>query len=250
MRQADALRAQLERDGLRLPVYVGMRNWHPYLRDTLADMQRDGVRRALGVILAAQQSDAGWERYQRDVAEARAALNGAAPAVGFADGWHAHPLFIEAVADQARGALASMPPEPTRRHAPDLHRAQHPDRDGGRLAVRSAVARRCGAGGRALSAMHRTRSPTRAAAATRPSRGSSLTSCRSVRQLAARGARDLLVVPLGFVCDHVEVLYDLDVEAKQVAEAAGIGFVRAPAVNDHPSFIRMLAELVGAHVRR
>ena len=62
-------------------------------------MQRDGVRRALGVILAAQQSDASWERYQRDVAGARAELGDGAPQVDFAAGWHAHPLFIEAVAD-------------------------------------------------------------------------------------------------------------------------------------------------------
>jgi ferrochelatase len=79
-RQADALIAQLGRDGVRLPVYVGMRNWHPLLRETLAAMQRDRVRNALGIILAAQRSDAGWDRYQRDVADARAALNGAAPA--------------------------------------------------------------------------------------------------------------------------------------------------------------------------
>src|SRR5215470_20433165 len=108
-RQADALRGRLERDGLRLPVYVGMRNWHPYLRDTLADMQRDGVRRALGVILAAQQSDAGWDRYQRDVAAAREELRGESPEVEFASGWHAHPLFIEAVAAQATDALAALP---------------------------------------------------------------------------------------------------------------------------------------------
>jgi ferrochelatase len=72
----------------------------------------------------------------------------------------------------------------------------------------------------------------------------------AVREQAARGARELLVVPLGFVCDHVEVLYDLDVEARRVADAAGVGFTRAPTVNDHPSFIRMLAALIAAHARQ
>ena len=71
-----------------------------------------------------------------------------------------------------------------------------------------------------------------------------------IRAQAARGVRDLVVMPLGFVCDHVEVLYDLDIEAKQIADALGIGFTRAPAVNDHPSFIRMLAAVIGAHARR
>jgi protoporphyrin/coproporphyrin ferrochelatase len=65
-----------------------------------------------------------------------------------------------------------------------------------------------------------------------------------IRALAREGARDLVVVPVGFVCDHVEVLYDLDVEARQVAAAAGVGFHRAPAANDHPDFIAMLADLV------
>ncbi|MGH7785911.1 MAG: ferrochelatase, partial [Candidatus Binatia bacterium] len=70
-----------------------------------------------------------------------------------------------------------------------------------------------------------------------------------VREEAARGRRDLLVVPLGFVCDHVEVLYDLDIEAKQIADASGIGFVRAETVNDHPSFVRMMAQVIAERVR-
>jgi len=248
-RQADALRGRLERDGLRLPVYVGMRNWHPYLRDTLADMQRDGVRRALGVILAAQQSDAGWDRYQRDVADARATLNGAAPPVDFIEGWHAHPLFIEAVADRARGALAAVSPArragarliftahsiPTAMAAGSPYEAQL--REGAAL-----VARALGYSSYTLAYQSRSGNPRE------PWLEPDILT--TVRELAAGGARDLLVVPLGFVCDHVEVLYDLDVEAKQVAEAAGVDFIRAPAVNDHPSFVRMLAELVGTHVGR
>src|SRR5262245_12187822 len=109
LRQADALRALLGREGPRLPVYVGMRNWHPYLRDTLAGMQRDVRRRCRWLILAAQQNDAGWGRYQRDVAAARAELTEAAPAVEFAPGWHDHPLFIDAVSARAADALASIP---------------------------------------------------------------------------------------------------------------------------------------------
>ncbi|MGH7788031.1 MAG: ferrochelatase, partial [Candidatus Binatia bacterium] len=109
LRQAAALRPALADAGLPLPVFVGMRNWHPYLAETLAEMQRAGVRRAVGFILAAQQNEAGWDRYQRDVADARAALGEAAPAVDFTPGWHAHPLFIEAVAARAATALATLP---------------------------------------------------------------------------------------------------------------------------------------------
>jgi ferrochelatase len=71
-----------------------------------------------------------------------------------------------------------------------------------------------------------------------------------IREEAAAGTRDLLVVPIGFVCDHVEVLYDLDIEARRIADAEGVNFVRAQGVNDHPSFIRMLAAIVAAQVGR
>jgi ferrochelatase len=248
-RQGDGLRAELARHGAALPVYVGMRNWTPYLRETLDAMQRDGIRRALGVILAAQQSEASWGRYQRDVADARAALGGNAPEVDFAAEWHAHPLFIAAVSEQARTALASIPADrrpdvsliftahsiPTAMAATSPYEAQL--REGAGL-----VAKRLGIAAHTLAYQSRSGSPRE------PWLEPDILT--TIRALAVRGARHLLVVPLGFVCDHVEVLYDLDVEAQQVAAAAGVGFTRAPTVNDHPSFIRMLAAVVDAHVRR
>jgi len=248
-RQADALRALLERDGPRLPVYVGMRNWDPYLRDTLAAMQRHGARRAVGVILAAQQSDASWGRYQRDVEAARAELNGAAPEVDYAAGWHAHPLFIDAAVEQASGALATLPPE--RRSAVVLIFTAHSiptalaDASPYEAQLREGAAR---VAERLGFAQHTVAYQSRSGNPREPWLGPDIV--ETVRAQAQRGARDLLVVPLGFVCDHVEVLYDLDVEAKQAADVAGVGFLRAPAVNDHPSFIRMLAAVVAAHVRR
>lgn len=249
VRQAEALRALLARDGPRLPVYIGMRNWHPHLRDTLAAMQRDGVRRAVGVILAAQQSEASWGRYQRDVADARAALDGAAPDVDFAPGWHAHPLFIEAVAERAADARAVIPRE--RRAAARLVFTAHSipvamaaaaPYEAQLHAGAALVAQRLGVTEYVLAYQSRSGSPRE------PWLAPDI--LEIVRAEAARGARDLLVVPLGFVCDHVEVLYDLDVEARQAADAVGVGFTRAPTVNDHPSFIRMLAAVVGTHARR
>ena len=249
LRQADALRELLEREGPRLPVYVGMRNWHPYLRDTLAAMQQAGVRCALGVILSAQQNDAGWGRYQRDVATARAELGGAAPEVAFAAEWHDHPLFIEAVAAQAASALAALPAARraavrvifTAHSIPTAMAAESPYeqqlRDGAAL-----VAARLGFAEYCIAYQSRSGNPRE------PWLEPDIQD--ALREQAARGARELLIVPIGFVCDHVEVLYDLDVEARQAADAAGVGFTRAPAVNDHPSFIRMLAAVVAAHVRR
>jgi ferrochelatase len=248
-RQAAALRALLERDGPRLPVYVGMRNWDPYLRDTLAAMQCDRVRRAIGLILAAQQSDASWGRYARDVAQARAELEGAAPQVDFAPGWHAHPLFIDAVVDRTRRALSSLAGDDragvrlifTAHSIPAAMAAAAPYeaqlREGAAL-----VTEQLGFSEPLLAYQSRSGDPRE------PWLEPDI--LETVRDQAARGARHLLVVPIGFVCDHVEVLYDLDVEAKQVAQAAGVGFTRAQTVNDHPSFIRMLAAVVGASVQR
>ena len=248
-RQAEGLRSELARQGRPLPVYVGMRNWSPYLHETLDLMQREGIRQAVGVILAAQQSDASWGRYQRDVADARAALDGNAPEVDFVPGWHAHRLFIDAVAEQARAALASIPADqrsalrliftahsiPTAMAAAAPYEAQL--HEGAAL-----VAERLGIPSHVLAYQSRSGSPRE------PWLEPDILT--TIRTEAARGARQLLVVPLGFVCDHVEVLYDLDIEARQAAADAGLGFARAATVNDHPTFIRMLAAVVGAHVGR
>src|SRR5437899_5061640 len=92
-RQAHALQALLEREGPRLPVYVGMRNWHPYFHETLAQMAADGIKHVLGFILSAQQSEAGWDRYKGDIATAREQLGALAPTIEYAPGWYDHPLF-------------------------------------------------------------------------------------------------------------------------------------------------------------
>lgn len=247
--QAAALRAHLAAQGAALPVYVGMRNWRPYLRDTLQAMHRDGIGQALGIILAAQQSDASWDRYVRDVAAAHAALRGASPATELAPPWPTHPLFIEAVADRVAGALASLPAE--RREAARLVFTAHS------IPVAMAAAARyeaqlC-AGAAAVAARldvsrydiaYQSRSGNPREPWLEPDIADAL------RAAAAAGVRDVVAVPLGFLCDHVEVLYDLDIEAAAVAQGLGLGFVRAPTVNAHPSFIALLAELVAAHRQR
>ncbi len=246
-RQAEALRRLLQVEGPVLPVYVGMRNWHPYLRETLAAMQRAGVRHSVGFILAAQQNDASWDRYQRDIAAARDALGGEAPAVDFVDEWHAHSLFIEAVAERVREALYAVPAERrtaarlvfTAHSVPAALAATSPYvaqlTEGARL-----VADRVGIGPYRLAYQSRSGSPREAWL--EPDIG------EVIRDEAERGARDLVVAPLGFVCDHVELLYDLDIAAKAIADGLGVNFVRAQAVNDHPSFIRMMADVIRRRV--
>ena len=248
-RQADALRAALAARDAALPVWVGMRNWHPYLHEALAEMKDRGRRRALAVILSSLQTEASWARYVEDVAAAREKVGPDAPEVVFAPPWSDHPRFLDAMAGRARAALEAV--DPARRAAARLVFTAHSvpaSRAAGspyaaqlETAARS-IAARLGRAEWTLAYQSRSGSPGDPWLEPDVS--------EVIRALAREGARDVVVVPVGFVCDHVEVLYDLDVEARRVAEAAGVGFHRAAAPNDHPDFIAMLADLVGRAASR
>ncbi len=243
-RQAAALRAGLEHAGLPLPVWVGMRNWHPYLHETLAEMASKGVHRTLGIILSSLRTEASWERYQQDVVEARAKVPGA-PEVAYAPQWYNHRLFIEAIAERALAALAAVPPE--RRDWTPLIFTAHS------VPVPMAEA--------SPYVAELTESADRVASLIRHKRWSIAYQSRSgnprdpwlepdigdlIRSLANDGEQDVVVVPIGFVCDHVELLYDLDVTVRAVAEAHRVRLHRASALNDHPKFVQMLVDLVRA----
>jgi ferrochelatase len=247
-RQAERLRAALEREGIALPVFVGMRNWHPYLLDALAEMAEKGYRHALGIILSSLQTEASWERYQENVAEARARLGASAPEVTYAPPWFDHPRFIEAVVDRARVALEAVPQ--SRRpdtllvftaHSVPIAMAEAAPYVRQFTEASRLVAERLGHERWAVAYQSRSGSP--AEPWLEPDIG------RVIRELASDGAQDLVVVPIGFVCDHVEVLYDLDVEAREIARSCGVTFHRASAVNDHPAFIAMLVALVRRGLR-
>jgi ferrochelatase len=244
-RQAAALQDLLEREGPHLPVYVGMRNWHPYFHETLKNMAQDGVKRALGFILSAQQSEAGWDRYKEDIATVRGQIGLNAPVVEYTPGWHNHLLFIEAQVDLTQQAFAQLPFE--RRSGAALLFTAHSVplampgtpiyveqiTEGARLVAESTGYTR-------WSVVYQSRSGDPRTPWLEPDIGAVLP------RLAADGTRDVVVVPIGFVCDHIEVLYDLDTEAKRIADAHGVNMIRAGTVNDHPTFIRMMAEVVRA----
>jgi len=242
-RQARALEAELRAGGSMLPVYVGMRNWSPYIHETLTRMAADGVRRAVGVVMSVQQTEASWGRYLHAVAAARAEVGAAAPQIDYVDEWHAHPLFIEAMADTVRAALAAIPAErrsaaalvftahsvPTAMAAASPYVAQISD-------ASRLVAEQIGHSNRSIAYQSRSGNPRE------PWLEPDV--CAVLRQLGREHVHDVVMAPIGFVCDHVEVLYDLDIAARQVAEEAGMNFVRAATVSDHPAFIRMLADVV------
>jgi protoporphyrin/coproporphyrin ferrochelatase len=240
--QAEGLRRALGAQGVALPVFVGMRNWHPFLRDTLAAMAARGHRRALAIILSAFRTEASWERYVADVDGARAATPGA-PEVVFAPPWFAHPRYVAALADGVRRTLAAVPPAERAEaplvftaHSVPVAMAQASPYVADFTATAGAVADAVGHARWSLAYQSRSGSPRDPWL--EPDIGDAL------KALAKDGARHVVVAPIGFVCDHVEVLYDLDVAARRIAREHGVTMHRAPAANAHPEFVAMLADLV------
>jgi ferrochelatase len=242
-RQAGGLRRALEQGGIALPVYVGMRNWHPFLLETLGEMRDRGHRRALGIILSSFQTEASWERYVADVAAAREKLGVGAPEVSYAAPFGDHPLFVGAMVARAAAALDRVPPS-ARANALLVFTAHSVPVA---MASGSPYTRQIEAAALAIARCldhprwqiaYQSRSGAPGDAWLEPD------ICDVLHGAKAQGIEDVVVVPIGFVCDHVEVLYDLDVEARAAAAESGVRLHRAETVNDHPAFIAMLAELV------
>jgi ferrochelatase len=253
MRQAQGLERALRARGMPLPVYVGMRNWHPFLTETLAQMSRDGVRRAIGFIAAAHRSYSSCTQYRENVMDARAALQRAGLAdveITYVSDWHTHPDFIAANAQHVAEALQRLP-ERLREDAqlvftahsiPESMAVQYPYRQ-----QYEESARLVGEGlhpgsdpGRRITyaTVYQSRSGRPEDPWLRPD------VCEYLRAQRAQGLKAAVLSPIGFICDHIEVLYDLDVEAADVCRAIDLPMVRAQAVNDSPRFIDMMTDVV------
>ena len=268
MRQAGALREALAAGAAGVPVYVGMRNWHPYLRDTLAQMSREGVRRAVGVIDAAHRSYSSCTQYRENVADARRALREAGLAdveVTYVDDWHLASGFIDANADHVLAALGSLP-EDVRAEAQLVFTAHSiPVTMAQRYPYQRQLEESCAAVAAEVAARNphpALRAPHPASRTPHPALVFQSRSgrpedpwlepdvCDYLAETAAAGARAVVLCPVGFVCDHIEVLYDLDIEARDAANRLGLPLARAAAVNDHPRFVDALASAVLTTIQR
>jgi protoporphyrin/coproporphyrin ferrochelatase len=247
-RQARALQELLREQGMDLPVYVGMRNAAPFLVDTLRQMAVDGVQRALGLILSSHRTEASWDRYQKNVADARLEIGRDAPEIDYCGGWHDHPLFIQTWCELIEASFAGM----TREQRPatpivfTAHSVPVP------MANRSpyveqleitacAIAEKIGH--KNWSIAYQSRSGKPGDAWLEPDINT------VIRDLSVQGAADVVIAPIGFVCDHVEVLYDLDIEAKKTAAQADIKLHRAGCPNDYTTFIQMIADVIARSVQ-
>jgi ferrochelatase len=249
--QAEGLRTRLAAAGHPLPVHVGMRNWHPLLPDTLRDLRAAGLRRAVGFITAAQHSYSSCQQYRENVAAARAELrrDGDDVEVTFVGSWFDHPLFIATNAAHVREAIAKLPEhvQSTARLIFTAHSIPVAMAAASRYEEqlrRSAQLVAEAVGMRDWVVVYQSRSGRPGDPWLEPD------ICDYLRRERAGGLAAAVICPIGFVCDHIEVLYDLDREAADVSREVGLPMARAEAVNVDPLFLDMMADVVLATIAR
>ncbi len=242
-----ALPNELDGHGLNLPVYWGNRNWHPFLADTLRLMRRDGVRRALAFVTSAYSSYSGCRQYLENIAAARVEAGEGAPEVDKLRVFYNHPGFIEACAERVREALQGFLPNevPWLRFVISAHSipcalAENSDYERQLRETSRLVAENVGFKNWELVFQSRSGPPSQ------PWLAPDILD--RLRELKQQGVKNVLLAPLGFVSEHLEVLYDLDTEAMRVARELGLKMVRARTVGTHPAFVRMIRQLIAERV--
>jgi ferrochelatase len=235
-----ALEPELRGRGIELPLYFGNRNWHPYLTDTMRQMTEDGVGRALAVFTSAFSSYSGCRQYREDLFNAQRTVGPAAPEVPRTRMFFNHPGFVEANVDRVRAAISELGTH-------DVHIAFTAHSIPAAMAANCAyevqlreaarlVAEAVGVADWAVVYQSRSGSPH--VPWLEPDIGDHL------RAVHERGARAVVISPIGFVSDHLEVLFDLDVEAREIADELGLPMARAGTAGTHPAFVAGLTDLI------
>jgi ferrochelatase len=241
--QARLLREELARRGHALDVRVGMRHSTPWIHEALEGFAQAGIEHVVGLVMAAQETEASLSRYVQAVDAARAELGERAPYVSYARGWGSSENVIDAHACNVARTLAQLSFD-TREHAslvfsahsiPVSMAAESPyvaqlEDCAQRVAQKLGIRR------------HRLVYQSRSGSPRDPWLEPDVLD--ALDEEHARGVRDVVIAPIGFICDHVEVLYDLDIEAQQRAQGLGLTLHRVPTLGTHPSFVRALADAV------
>jgi protoporphyrin/coproporphyrin ferrochelatase len=239
-----ALEAELQRNGPKLPIYWGNRNWHPLLPETLGKMKQEGIRRAVGFVTSAYSSYSSCRQYREDIARAQSEVGPGAPEVGKLRPFFNHPAFIEATVERVRDALHAVPADARRdvqivytAHSIPLSMANTSDYVMQLEEVRRLVSGALGHKNDALVYQSRSGAPGQ------PWLEPDILDY--LRQVKARNlASAVVLAPIGFISDHMEVLYDLDVEARQLCDSLALPMTRAKTVGVHPKFVGMIRELI------
>jgi ferrochelatase len=262
--------AELNAQGPQLPVYWGNRNWHPLLPDTLRQMANDGIRRALAFVTSAFSSYSSCRQYLENIARARDEAGPQAPEIHKLRAFYNHPGFIGPMIERVQEALEQIPSD--RRSAATILFTAH--------SIPLAMAAGCQYEAQLQEACRLVSTGLQGTAPLSPvvpdqtkplspvvhDRGDYAGNpwrlvyqsrsgppsqpwlapdvCDALRELHAAGARDVVVVPIGFLSDHIEILYDLDTEARALCEQLGLNMVRARTVGTHPDFVKMIRALI------
>ncbi len=239
----EAVRRELREKGADLPIYWGNRNWHPLLSQTLREMAADGVRKALGFVTSAYSSYSGCRQYLEDIRRAQKETGAPPPEIHKLRVFYNHPGFIESNRDRVRAALEQIPGD--RRSGAQLLFTAH--------SIPLAMARGCDYVDQlretcrlvaeqvphsAWNLAYQSRSGPPHQPWLEPDAGDCLPG------IANRGVRDVVVSPIGFISDHMEVVFDLDVELMDQARSLGLNLVRAATAGTHAAFVSMVGELV------
>ncbi|MFQ5671079.1 MAG: ferrochelatase [Acidobacteriota bacterium] len=241
--QKRALERWLQENGRKLPVYLGMRHGRPRLKDTLATLRDDARRHAVVVVLSSHRAEASWERYQRSVAKGIEAAGSGGLEVTYMDPWFDDPRFVEAHASRLEEVVDTADGE-WPEALPVIFTAHSLPREMAGVASYVKELRASCHGVADLLEIpdwelaYQSRSGPPEAAWLEPDINDVL------RRRAAAGDRRVVVQAIGFLVDHVEVLYDLDIQARRTAAEAGLTFLRAGCVNEHPQFITLLGERI------
>lgn len=239
MEQARALQERLRADGLEAGVYVGMRNWHPFIRETMARMQSDGAERIVAMCLAPQYSKMSVGQYFRRTQEARQELEMKVELL-WTKTFHDHPLLIEAFAEKLDPFPKSTKVLFTAHSLPVRILENGDPYDTEARATARQVAARAGLENWDFAYQSQGMTDEQWLGPTVESR---------IEQFSAEGVREVVLAPVGFVCDHVEILYDVDVLFRACADQRGIRLHRTESLNDSPTFIAALAAVAGEKLR-
>lgn len=229
----------------RYRVYVGLRHWHPFIKETYAELLRADPEQIIGLCMAPQQSSLSTGAYQKKVEEARAALHSTCP-VTFIGSWHRHPKLIAAIVEHIKQGLQKFPAG-MRATVPVLFTAHslperivamkdpYPDEVKGTVEAVTALL-----GSQPVRFAYQSQGRS-----SEPWLGPTVEAVLDA--LHREGHRQVLVAPIGFICDHVETLFDIDIELKQLAANKGMHLERMAMLNDSPALVETLRDILAAH---
>jgi len=229
----------------RYRVYVGLRHWHPFIKETFAELLRGEPEQVIGLCMAPQQSSLSTGAYRKKVEEARSALQSTCP-MSYVGSWNRHPKLIAAIVENIQQGLLKFPAD-VRAKVPVLFTAHSlPERI---EAMNDPYPRE----------VQGTVESVRASLGNQPTRFAYQSQGRSeekwlgptvesaIKDLSRAGHHHVLIAPIGFLCDHVETLYDIDIELKQLATGLGMQLERMTMLNDSPALVETLIDVLAAH---